>query len=341
MDLRSKFYTVAAALFIISLIIAIYLTKVFLTTFLLSIFMTYILYPIYTYLLHLTRNKQVASLITICLASTLILYLVLFVASRLLAEVSTLISSGGITYLHESNLSQAIEVFMERYLPSSLVSLLGVAPTSVASTIATILKEDITAFISNIPVYLAQLILLVIFTYYLFTDGKNLVSKIFEILPQKTIISCFLSELNLIYNIFFRIHFLVAVVSAIIATVGFHLIGIPYSITWGIVLGFFALLPELGPAALFVPMAIYYFIVDDYARAVELLAFGEIFLVAFPEYLLRPRLVMIGASVHPLLTILAFTAPIFIIGPSGVIIGPAVYGLVLAGYRTLSHLQKL
>jgi len=67
----------------------------------------------------------------------------------------------------------------------------------------------------------------------------------------------------------------------------------------------------------------------------------SIFLVALPEYILRPRLVMIGASVHPLLTILAFIAPIFIIGPSGVTVGPAVDGLVLAGYRTMAHLEKL
>jgi predicted PurR-regulated permease PerM len=341
MDLRSRFYTIAAALFIISVIIALYLTKVFLTTFVLSIFMAYILYPIYTDLLRLTRNKQISSLITIVFASAVILYLVLFVANRLLAEASALISSGGAAYLQESSLSQAIEIFMEKYLPTTLVSLLGIAPSSIASTIGNILKENISGFIPNIPVYLAQLVLLVIFTYYLFTDGQNLVGKFFEILPEKTIISYFLGELNLIYNIFFRIHFFIAVVSAIIAMVGFFLIGIPFSITWGIVMGFFALLPELGPATLFVPMAIYYFIIHDYARALELFVFGEIFLVAFPEYLLRPRLVMIGASVHPLLTILAFTAPIFIIGPSGVIIGPAIYGFVLAGYRTMSYMQRL
>ena len=183
--------------------------------------------------------------------------------------------------------------------------------------------------------------LLVIFTYYLFTEGRGLVNRIFEIIPQKTIIHDFLRELNLIYNIFFRVHFLIAAVSAIIAIIGFFLIGIPFPITWGIILGFFALLPELGPAALFVPMAIYYLIIHDYTRAFELFVFGEVFLVAFPEYMLRPRLVMIGASVHPLLTILAITAPIFLIGPSGVIVGPAVYGLVLAGYRTIVHLQKL
>lgn len=341
MDLRSRFYTIAIALFIISIIAAVYLTKVFLTTFLLSIFMTYLLYPIYAHLLSRTGNKQISSLITILSASALILYLVFFVVSRLLAEVSGLLSSEGTSYIQGSNLSQSIEMFIERFLPVPLVSILGITPSLIASSVTGILRENISGFVPNIPVYLAQLVLLVIFTYYLFTDGRDLVSKIFEPMPQKTIIYYFLKELNLIYNIFFRIHFLIAVVSAIIAMTGFLLIGIPYPIVWGIILGFFALLPELGPAALFVPMAIYYIITNDYAKAIELFIFGEVFLVAFPEYLLRPRLVMIEASVHPLLTILAFTAPIFIIGPSGVIVGPAVYGLALAGYRTLAHLRKL
>ena len=341
MDLRSRFYTIATVLFILSVIAAVYLTKVFLTTFLLSIFMTYLLYPIYAYLLRITGKKMISSLLTIFSASAVILYLAFFVISRLIAEISGLISSEGASYLQGSNLSKAVEMFIERVIPAPVISIFGIAPSSITSSAAGFLKENISGFIPNIPVYIAQLILLVLFTYYLFTDGRGLVAKFFDVVPQKTIAYYFLKELNIIYNIFFRIHFLIAVVSAIIAMTGFYFIGVPYPITWGIVLGFFALLPELGPAALFVPMAIYYLIVNDYARAIELFIFGEIFLVAFPEYILRPRLVMIGASVHPLLTILAFTAPIFIIGPSGVIIGPAVYGIVLAGYRTMAHLQKL
>lgn len=341
MYLRPRFYIIAMALFILSIIAAIYLTEVFITTFLFSIFLVYILDPIYIALLRITGNKQISSIVTISSASAIILLLTLFAASSLLTEVSDIVSSGNVAYLRESSLSSAIAIFMEKYLPASLVSLLDVIPTTIASSIITTSRDIISGFIPNIPVYLAQLVLLVIFTYYLFTDGRNLISVFFETIRQKTIAYYFLKELNLIYNIFFRIHFLIAVLSAIIAMAGFFLMGIPYPITWGIVLGFFALLPELGPAALFVPMAIYYLIIHDYTRALELFLFGEIFLVALPEYIIRPRLVMIGASVHPLFTILAFTAPIFVIGPSGVIIGPAIYGIVLAGYRTMAHLRRL
>jgi predicted PurR-regulated permease PerM len=341
MDPRIRFYTIFVAVIILSAIAAVYLTQVFLTTLLLSVFMVYLLDPLYMYLLRFTRSKAVSSIITITIASGVIIYLFLSVVIRLLAEISNLTSSSDAPpYLKESNLALAITDFIGQFFPARIITLLDGLPSDIASYTVTVLKETVSSFIGNLPVYLAQLVLLVFFTYYLFTSGRDIVIGFLEILPEKAMLYHFLRELNLIYNIFFRIHFLIAAVSAIIAIIGFHFLGIPYPVTWGIILGFFGLIPELGPSAIFVPMAIYYLIVNDYAKALELFIFGEVFLVFLPEYVLRPRLVLIGASVHPLLTVLAFTAPIFVIGPSGVIIGPAIYGIALAGYRTILHFRN-
>lgn len=87
----SRFNTIALAIFILSALVAVYLTKVFLTTLLLSIFMVYLLYPIYSYLIHLTKSKPLSAAITIAMASSVILYLTFFVVTRLMAEVSGLL----------------------------------------------------------------------------------------------------------------------------------------------------------------------------------------------------------------------------------------------------------
>lgn len=340
MNLRLDYYTVAAIIFILSIIATIYLTSVFITTLLLSVFFVYLLEPVYLYLLQFTKNRQVSSFLTILMAASAILCLMLFVADQLLAEVSSLIGTNGTTHLQTSNLSAAITSSIASVFPTSIVSLLGGVPSSVVSSVVTVLQSNISAFVSNTPIYITQLILLVFFTYYFFTDGKDSVVRFIEITPKKDITYHFLKELNLIYNVFFRVQFVIAIVSAIIAMVGFFFIGIPYPITWGIILGFFALLPELGPATLFVPMALYFIIAHDFAKALEVFVFGEIFLVLISEYILRPRLVSMGASVHPVYTILAFTAPIFIVGASGIIVGPVIFGFALAGYRTILYLRK-
>ena len=339
MNLRLDYYTVAALIFILSVIATVYLTTVFITTLLLSVFFVYLLEPVYLYFLKFTKNKQVSSFLTILMAAIIILCIIFFVVAQLLAEVSSLIGPST-THLQVSNLSEAITSFIGSIFPSSIVSFLGGVPTDVVSSIVAVLQSNISAFVNNTPIYITQLILLVFFTYYFFTDGKDSIIRFVETTPKRDITNHFLKELNLIYNVFFRVQFVIAIVSAIIAMVGFFFMGIPYPITWGIILGFFALLPELGPATLFVPMSIYFLISHDFAKAMEIIVFGEVFLVLISEYILRPRLVLIGASVHPVYTILAFTAPIFIVGASGIIVGPVIFGFTLAGYRTILYLRK-
>jgi predicted PurR-regulated permease PerM len=292
-------------------------------------------------LFSLIKNKSISAAITVTAASASILLLIFIAARNLMSEISSLISLRTVTnYLAEPNLNLAIISFIATYFPNIAIYPINDLSSAVSSYLIDLLKTDISAFISNAPAYIAQLVLLIFFTYYFFIDGKNIIKKFVELLPEEEVVNYFFHELNLIYNIFFRIHFLVAVIDAVIGAVGFYLLGIPFPITWGIILGFFNLIPALGPATVFVPMSIYYLIVGDYARALGIFIFGEIFLVFIPEYIIRPRLVLAGASVHPLLTILAFTAPIFIIGPSGVLIGPAVYGISLAGYRTLLFVKN-
>ena len=65
------------------------------------------------------------------------------------------------------------------------------------------------------------------------------------------------------------------------------------------------------------------------------MAFGVIFLTVIPNNFVLPRLASASASIHPLITLMAFTAPVFAIGLVGVIVGPAVYGFILAAYRTM------
>lgn len=341
MNTRTSFYIVAAAIFIISVILSAYITQTFLTTILLGIFIVYVLDPIYIYLLGLIKSKSISAAITVTAASASILYLIFVAARSLISEVSSLISLSTVpNYLAEPNLNLAIISFIARYFPNTAASLINDISLGVSSYLVNLLRTDISAFISNTPVYIAQLVLLVFFTYYFFIDGKNIIKKFIELMPEEEVVAHFFNELNLIYNIFFRIHFLVAVIDAVVGGVGFYLLGVPYPVTWSIILGFFNLIPAFGPATVFVPMSLYYLIVHDYARALGIFIFGEIFLVFIPEYIIRPRLVLAGASVHPLLTILAFTAPIFIVGPSGVLIGPAIYGISLAGYRTLLFVKN-
>ena len=91
---------------------------------------------------------------------------------------------------------------------------------------------------------------------------------------------------------------------------------------------------------IFGPIALYYLLTQDYTTGLALLTFGIIFLTVIPNNLVLPRLASASASIHTLITLMAFTAPVFVIGLMGVIVGPAVYGFILAAYRTMVYFRK-
>jgi len=50
---------------------------------------------------------------------------------------------------------------------------------------------------------------------------------------------------------------------------------------------------------------------------------------------------MRSARIHPIITVLAYTAPLFVLGIIGVIVGPTLYGFLLAAHRSVVHYKEI
>jgi predicted PurR-regulated permease PerM len=147
-------------------------------------------------------------------------------------------------------------------------------------------------------------------------------------------VNSFLKELNAIYYNLFNIFFVTSFLTGVIAAVGFFLLGVPYPAILGMAVFLFTLLPVVGAPVIYIPLFIYYFVLQNYATAVIILIFGIFILSIFPDSFIRPKLAKAKASIHPIITLISFTAPIFVIGFTGFIVGPLLYGFLLAFYRT-------
>jgi len=97
----------------------------------------------------------------------------------------------------------------------------------------------------------------------------------------------------------------------------------------------------LGPPFVFVPIALYYLLQGDLLRGIIIIVFGTVVLMVIPENVLRPHLAMKSARIHPIVTLLAYTAPIFVVGLIGVILGPILYGFLLAAYRAVVNYRDI
>jgi len=344
MDSRRKFKWIASATIICVALAVIYITKAFITTILWSLLVAYLLHPLYAYLLRITKNKQVSALLTLSLVFVIFLICFLVVLDALTTEVG-LLESHYTLQDAANNFLIAVSGFAERYVPDASRYAEEASrqfedfSKDVVPKLLSLASGTLTGFASKTVIYLAQFFVAVLLVYYLLIDGKNTIDKATYLLPERELVLKFLDELKPIYQSLFNVYLITCVLTGVIAAVGFFLLGISYPILWGIVVAVFALLPLVGANLVYALMAIYYLVIQEYTMGVAILVFGIICLTVIPENIIRPRLAMKSASIHPAITLLSFAAPLFVIGAVGIVIGPALYGFLLAVYRTNIRLR--
>lgn len=356
-----------AAILAVAVAGVVYVTKDFITTILLSFFFAYVLHPVYSRLLVITKRKQISALLSLSIVFLAFLVFVLTVINALATEVLNLsytqdsINETAASFINETagSFFDRTTAFASDHAPRMLAPYIGGALDEAEERIGTILEAPaswlipevlprVTAIVTeladwvakHLPILMAQFGVAILLTYYLLVDGAQSVEEFLRLMPEKALIRRFLVELNSIYNSLFNVYLINSLLTGLIAAVGFLLLGVPYPFLWGMVTAVFALIPMIGAGAVYFPVALYYLVVQDYTRVVAVLLFGTLFLNVFPENIMRPTLAKAGAAIHPAVTLLAFAAPLFVIGVMGVIVGPALYGFVLAAYRTRLHIME-
>lgn len=354
MEAGRRFDIAAVAIVLLVIIAAIYLTKDFLSTVLLSIVLTFLLKPVYKLILRITGQRQVSSFLAIMLVLVIILALLMSLTGVLLIEISNLQKSGDIANISFSEISLNIDSQLAQTLPAQLYHYakdaidrvsdkLDDIPGAVAAWMLPIAEVQLSALAANLPIMFAQSIVVVFFTYYILIDGGYFAFKAVDLVPKtrRGLGRHFLQELNSIYTTLFTVYFTTSMLSGALAALGFFLLGIPYPLIWGAIVAIFTLIPLLGPPFVIGPIAIYYLLLKDYMTATLLVAFGVVALMIIPENVLRPHLAMKSSQIHPIITVIAYTAPVFVVGLMGVIIGPALYGFLLAVYRTIVYYREI
>jgi predicted PurR-regulated permease PerM len=340
---KDKFKWFAAGIILLVALATIYITKEFLSIIILSLFFAYVLTPVHSFLLRFTKNRQTAS--SLCLLAVFSIFglFIFYLLNVLFIEISNLAESPETVYLAFYTFLESLTGFMEKYSPGITLNLTDQMSRILASPAGWALpRAQVIAgsFGARIPLYFVGFFVSVLLTYYFLLDGKKILNQYIDIIPQKHTVKVFFKELDAIYYGLFNIYLITCGLTGVIAIVLFSLLGISYPVLLGGLVALVALLPTVGPSVVYIPLALYYLVMHDITRGVIILVSGTILLNIIPENYIRPRLAQEKGSIHPIISLLSFTAPLFVIGMIGVIVGPALYGFLLAVYRTRLKLQR-
>lgn len=121
---------------------------------------------------------------------------------------------------------------------------------------------------------------------------------------------------------------LTAFIQAIIAYIGYLIFGVDDAFTWFMLTIFAAMIPVVGAALIYLPLAIILLATGDTFNAIGLLIYSFV-VVGLSDNLIRFALQKKMADVHPLVTIFGVIIGVNLFGFIGIIFGPILFSVFL------------
>ena len=127
----------------------------------------------------------------------------------------------------------------------------------------------------------------------------------------------------------------VAIVQGALGGIAFWFLGVEGSVLWGALMAFLSLIPAVGSAIIWAPVAIYFLVLGPVWKGLFLIAFFVV-VVGLVDNFLRPLLVGKETRMPDYLVLISTLGGMELFGINGFVIGPLIAALFIACWNLLS-----
>ena len=189
----------------------------------------------------------------------------------------------------------------------------------------------------NTLMLLVNLGIMLYLLFFFLRDGRDLAQTIRRAVPmQRQHTDFLLSKFATVVRATVKGTVVVALVQGMLGGVAFAFLGIHGAVLWGVVMSVLSLLPAIGAALVWAPVAIYLIATGSMIEGLGLAAWGA-GVMGMVDNLLRPILVGKETKLPDYLVLLSTIGGLSIFGLNGFLIGPAIAALFVATWALFSH----
>ncbi len=127
---------------------------------------------------------------------------------------------------------------------------------------------------------------------------------------------------------------LVAAAQGALGGVAFWVLGIHAPLLWAVVMGFLSLLPAVGAALVWAPVALYLLATGHVGSGIGLVLFG-VFVIGLIDNVLRPILVGKDTQLPDYVVLISTLGGLAVVGLNGFVVGPLVAAMFVAVWQLL------
>jgi predicted PurR-regulated permease PerM len=213
------------------------------------------------------------------------------------------------------------------YIPGARALDFGALVNQASANVAGFLAARVGGLLADLALFVFHLFVTLFALYFLLRDASSIMRGIRRALPfdeprrERMIrLTGDLVYASVTTGVF------IASIQGLLGGLLFAALGLDAAVFWGVVMGFFALLPFFGPWVVWLPAAIWLASTGHLAKALTLAAIGAA-IVGSVDNVLRPALLAGRARMNGLLMFISLLGGVSMFGLLGLVLGPLVVAL--------------
>jgi predicted PurR-regulated permease PerM len=233
--------------------------------------------------------------------------------------------------------------WVKRHLPDSLqdVDLADTARTG-AARVGGFLAAKVGGLVRNIFSFFLDLFVLLFALFFMFRDGEEVARAVRHFLPfDASIQEDMMRESRELIFASVAVGLLIASIQGALGGLAFTLAGISTAIFWGVLIGFFSLVPVVGSALVWVPAALWLAFTGHIGSGLLVAAICGL-VAGVADNIVRPLLLRNRTHLNELLLFISVLGGIEVFGLLGLVAGPTIVAAAMGVFRVyMQHRDEL
>jgi predicted PurR-regulated permease PerM len=184
--------------------------------------------------------------------------------------------------------------------------------------------------------FIVDLFIVLYLLFFLLRDGDDLSQRIKYAIPLRA------EQQRDLFNRFTTViratvkgNVVVAIVQGTLGGLIFWFLGVHAPVLWGVLMAFLSLLPAVGTALIWLPVAIYFLVTGATWQGIVLIVFG-VLVIGLVDNILRPILVGKDTKMPDYVVLISTLGGMAIFGLNGFVIGPVIAAMFMAAWDIFS-----
>lgn len=294
--------------------------------------------PVYRWLLRRFHGKpNLAAFLTLLLVLVIVILPVTLVAATLAREAALVyqrLQSGELNpalYFHGvfDALPLWIKTVLDRFGMADFAALQG-RTTALLTQGTHFIATQAVSVGQNTFEFVVSLFIALYLAFFLIRDGETVVQALRTAIPLAPAYKAeLLDKFSTVVRATIKGNLLVAVVQGALGGLAFWYLGVSGALLWAVLMAFLSLLPAIGAALVWLPVALYFLAIGAIGDGIALMAYG-LLVIGLVDNLLRPILVGKDTGMPDYIVMITTVGGMAVFGINGFVIGPVIAAMFIA-----------